>query len=103
MFDGEQLARARRDRLESATRMRRHLTYANVVATLALVFAMTGGALAAKHYLLTSTKQIKPSVLAKLRGRTGPRGAAGPAGLRGETGAAGASGSTAGTAVGEAS
>jgi hypothetical protein len=31
--------------------MRRHLSYANVVATLALVFAMTGGAFAASHYL----------------------------------------------------
>jgi hypothetical protein len=28
---------------------RRHLNYANVVATLALVFAMSGGALAASH------------------------------------------------------
>jgi hypothetical protein len=43
--------------------IRRHVTYADVAATLALVFAMSGGALAAKHYLLTSTKQIKPSVL----------------------------------------
>jgi len=88
--------------------MRRHLTYANVVATLALVFAMSGGALAANHYLLNSTKQIKPSVLKALRGKTGPRGAvgrvgpvgpAGPAGQQGETGAAGPSGSASGTAV----
>jgi hypothetical protein len=45
------------------TSIRRHLSYANVVATFALVFAMSGGALAAQHYLLRSTKQIKPSLL----------------------------------------
>lgn len=60
--------------------MRRHLTYANVAATLALVFAMSGGALAAKHYLITSTGQIKPSVLKALRGREGPAGPSGPPG-----------------------
>lgn len=43
--------------------MRRHLTYANVTATLALVFAMSGGALAAKRYLIGSTGQIDPKVL----------------------------------------
>jgi hypothetical protein len=43
--------------------MRKHLTYANVTATLALVFAMSGGALAAKHYLVTKTNQISPTVL----------------------------------------
>jgi Collagen triple helix repeat (20 copies) len=66
--------------------MRRHLSYANVVATLALVFAMSGGALAAKHYLLSSTRQIKPSVLKQLRGRTGPRGAKGSTGVTGAPG-----------------
>jgi hypothetical protein len=43
--------------------MRRHLSYANVTATLALLFAMSGGALAAKHYLVTKTNQISPKVL----------------------------------------
>jgi hypothetical protein len=47
-------------------RIRRNLSYANVTATLALVFAMSGGALAAKHYLLSSTKQISPKVLNSL-------------------------------------
>jgi hypothetical protein len=47
--------------------MRRHFSYANVVATLALLFAMSGGALAATHYLLNSVSQINPRVLAKLR------------------------------------
>jgi hypothetical protein len=46
--------------------MRRRLSYANVVATLALVFAMSGGALAANHYLINSTKQINPKVLKAL-------------------------------------
>ena len=39
-------------------RVRRRVSYANVAATLALVFAMTGGAYAAKQYVITSTKQI---------------------------------------------
>ncbi len=46
--------------------LRRHLSYANVTATLALVFAMSGGALAAKHYLLNSTGQVNPRVLHSL-------------------------------------
>ncbi len=63
--------------------MRRHLTYANVAATLALVFAMSGGALAAKHYLVESTSQINPKVLKKLRGHNGKIGKTGKAGLTG--------------------
>jgi|ERR1035437_3948684 hypothetical protein len=72
--------------------LRRHLSYANVVATLALVFAMSGGALAASHYLITSTKQIKPSVLRKLKGNTGATGANGATGTTGIAGAAGPKG-----------
>ena len=74
----------------------RHLSYANVVATLALVFAMSGGALAALHYLIHSTKQISPKVLRKLkgnRGARGPRGLSGAAGAAGSPGAAGTKGS----------
>lgn len=52
--------------------VRRRFTYANVVATMALVFAMSGGALAASHYLINSTRQINPRVLKSLRGRRGP-------------------------------
>ena len=62
--------------------IQKRLTYANVVATLALVFAMGGSAVAAKHYLVNSTKQINPKVLKKLKGhngKTGPTGPAGPA------------------------
>jgi hypothetical protein len=63
--------------------IRRHFNYANIVATLALLFAMSGGALAATHYLITSTKQISPKVLKTLKGANGKNGAAGPAGPAG--------------------
>ena len=85
----------------SALRNRLHVSPATVIATLALVFAMTGGAYAAKKYLITSTKQISPSVLKSLQGKAGPagangtpgaQGAQGPAGLAGPQGAAGAAG-----------
>jgi hypothetical protein len=72
--------------------IRRNLSYANVVATLALVVAMSGGALAATHYLINSTKQINPKVLKKLRGKTGSTGATGATGPRGATGPKGATG-----------
>jgi hypothetical protein len=72
--------------------VRRHLTYANVAATLALVFAMTGGAIAAKHYLITSTSQINPKVLHRLRGAKGTTGAAGAQGKQGPQGLPGAAG-----------
>ncbi len=75
--------------------VRRRITYANIVATLALVFAMTGAAVAAKHYLITSTKQISPSVLKGLRGhngKSGPTGATGPQGTAGTAGSAGKEG-----------
>jgi hypothetical protein len=71
---------------------RRHLNYANVVATLALLFAMSGGALAAHHYLISSTKQIKPSVLKSLKGNTGKTGPAGPGGPAGKEGTPGKEG-----------
>ena len=69
--------------------VRRHVSFVNIVAVIALVFAMTGGALAAKKYLITSTSQIKPSVLKSLQGKAGPAGAAG---LQGPAGAAGPQG-----------
>jgi hypothetical protein len=82
--------------------IRRHLSYANIVATLALLFAMSGGALAAKHYLINSTKQINPKVLKQLKvpgktGATGPRGigAVGPQGVTGAEGAKGSDGQSA--------
>ncbi len=77
--------------------MRRRFSYANVAATLALVFSMSGGALAARHYLITSTKQIKPSVLKTLRGKRGATGAKGATGATGPAGPRGASGATGGS------
>jgi hypothetical protein len=72
--------------------MRRRISAAGIVATLALVLAMTGGAVAAKKYLITSVNQISPAVLKKLKGKRGPAGSQGQAGARGEVGAAGAAG-----------
>jgi hypothetical protein len=71
---------------------RRRLGYANVAATLALVFSMSGGALAASHYLISSTSQINPKVLKKLKGNTGHTGAPGGPGATGPQGAAGKDG-----------
>ncbi len=91
-------------------RKRMHLTPSTAIATLALVFAMTGGAYAASKVLITSTKQISPKVLKSLQGKAGspgangaqgpagpagaagPQGAAGTAGAKGETGPAGTNG-----------
>lgn len=84
--------------------IRRRFTYANVAVTLALVFAMSGGAYAASRYVVTSTRQISPKVLKALKGHagangaqgaagpTGPAGATGPAGLAGQQGPAGQAG-----------
>lgn len=74
---------------------RQRFSVAGLIATLALVFAMGGGAWAAKKYLITSTSQIKPSVLKKLKGKTGPAGpvgTAGPAGSAGPVGPVGPAG-----------
>lgn len=70
--------------------MRKHLSPTMVVALIALFFALTGGTFAAQRYIITSIKQIKPSVLTQLRGKTGPKGAAGPAGPIGPAGPQGA-------------
>ena len=48
------------------TRVVRHLRR-NIVAWVALFFALTGTGLAASRYVITSTSQIKPSVVRELR------------------------------------
>ncbi|HUA10684.1 MAG TPA: hypothetical protein VMA83_01600 [Solirubrobacteraceae bacterium] len=47
---------------------------------------MSGAAVAAQHYLIRSTNQISPSVLKKLRGRTGAAGKQGATGREGPAG-----------------
>ena len=74
------------------SRIRKRLTFANIVMTLALVFAMSGGAYAAKKYLITSTKQISPKVIAQLKGKNGTNGVNGTNGTNGVNGKDGAQG-----------
>jgi hypothetical protein len=61
----------------------------NLVAWLALFIALGGTSLAASHFVITSTKQIKPSVIKKLKGNRGAAGAKGPTGTPGAKGATG--------------
>jgi hypothetical protein len=74
-----------------------------IVAVAALIVATTGSAVAARRYLITSTGQIAPRVLAQLHGRPGVQGIVGPQGERGLAGPAGATGAAGpGGAVGPA-
>ena len=57
-----------------------------LISVLALVFVMGGAAYAAKKYVITSTAQIKPSVLKSLKGKAGPAGANGTNGANGKDG-----------------
>lgn len=73
--------------------MRRKLSPALVIATVALFVALGGSAVAAKHYIITSSSQVKNGSLKAVdlsRGarRTlhGARGPAGPAGPQGPAG-----------------
>src|ERR1700753_914760 len=96
--------------------IRQHLTYANVVATLALLFAMSGGAIAATGGFTARSRSIKACVgsggVLKLlnderckrgqktvswnqQGPTGPAGAPGATGTAGLNGAPGARAATA--------
>src|SRR4051794_2149958 len=83
----------------------RHLTYANVVASLALFLALGGAAFAATQLPRNSvgTGQLKPEAVtagkiakktrSQLMGSQGPQGPQGPQGKTGKTGAKGATGS----------
>ncbi len=74
------------------SRIRKHFTFANVAVTLAMFFAISGGAYAASKYLITSTKQISPKVLKALQGKAGPAGKAGLTGPQGPAGLTGPAG-----------
>ena len=70
----------------------RKYSLVSVVATTVAVLLLAGGALAAGGFIITSIKQIKPSVRAQLRGNTGSRGLTGPQGPEGVQGVIGAQG-----------
>jgi hypothetical protein len=79
----------------SSAATRRRLTPTVALAAVVLAVALgTGSAYAAKHYLLSSTKQIKPSLLKTLRGRAGATGRSGQTGASGPTGASGQTGAS---------
>jgi hypothetical protein len=91
--------------------LRRHLTYANVVASLALFLALGGAAYAAtqlpknsvgtgqlKNGAVTSSK-IAKKARNQLRGQTGAQGPQGPQGKVGKTGPKGTTGAKGGTGV----
>jgi hypothetical protein len=106
------MSAAPRKRVISA--VRRRLCAANVLATAALVFSMSGAAVASQQYLasaahkthsskaryaLSSTSQISPGVMRALQaaspgaaGAAGAAGGPGPAGPRGPLGVVGAQG-----------
>jgi hypothetical protein len=69
--------------------MRNRFGIPGVISVIALVFAMVGGAYAAKKYVISSTSQIKPSVLKSLKGAAGAPGAKGDLGAPGAPGAKG--------------
>jgi hypothetical protein len=90
-------------------KLRNHLSYANVAATMALVFALTGGAVAATSHsgggspskatasvahgtILATTAKKKAKAKAPARGPAGPAGKNGTNGAPGATGSAGATG-----------
>jgi hypothetical protein len=79
--------------------IRKHLSPATVLALIALVFAVTGGAFGATSPNRGSGRQTSASMATAkkkplAKGRTGPRGPAGPRGATGATGTAGAAGPT---------
>lgn len=64
-----------------------------LIACIALFVALSGSAIAAKHYLVTSVSQISPKARKALVGAQGPQGAIGPKGAQGDRGLPGTPGS----------
>ena len=64
------------------------------LAVVAVFLALGGTAIAGSHYIISSTSQIKPSVLRRLHGREGAPGPAGPVGPPGPAGPVALSGIT---------
>lgn len=70
--------------------IRKRLGIPGIIAVIALVFAMAGGAWAAKGgVVIKKLSQIAPRVQKQLKGKAGPQGPAGPQGLSGGAGAKG--------------
>jgi hypothetical protein len=69
----------------------RQLSPSLVISVIALIVALGGSAVAA-GYVITSTNQIAPSVLKKLKGNRGAKGAQAKIGANGVQGAAGPQG-----------
>jgi hypothetical protein len=77
--------------------LRRQLSYSNVAATTALVFALTGGAFAATSHVgggspARATASASHATVAKKKSKAPARGPAGPKGATGAAGAQGAAG-----------
>jgi hypothetical protein len=64
----------------------RRFSPGTVIAVFALVLALGGTAVAAKRYLITTTKQISPKALKELATMAASQGAVGAPGPRGEKG-----------------
>lgn len=77
-----------------SSRLKTHFGIPGVLAVVALVFAMLGGAYAAQKqgFVITKLSQIKPSVRSQLKGSSGPAGPKGDPGPKGATGPEGAKG-----------
>jgi hypothetical protein len=73
-------------------RIRRTLSYSNVVATLALFLAISGGGAIAVAATSGHTVKAKGGSVNPNRGPRGPRGFRGPRGVKGASGAKGAPG-----------
>jgi hypothetical protein len=72
--------------------IRKRISATGVLAVVALVFAMTGGAYAASRVIIKNIGQISPSVQKKLKGAKGAAGAKGDTGPAGPAGPAGTAG-----------